>query len=45
MEILESKAEEAANRGEQGKVYKVGRYTPWKIQLNHLNLASFYKEA
>ena len=28
MEILASKAEEAANRGEQGKVYKVGRHTP-----------------
>ena len=28
MENIESKAEEAANRGEQGKVYKVGRYTP-----------------
>ena len=28
MENLASKAEEATNRGEQEKVYKVGRYTP-----------------
>ena len=28
MENLASQAEEAANRGEQVKVYKVGRYTP-----------------
>ena len=27
-ENLAIQAEEAANRGEQGKVYKVGRYTP-----------------